>query len=358
MGTEHRKKRIGILLPNWIGDVVMATPTLRAIRKHFGARAELLGIMKPYVAEVLVGTSWLDNCLLYDRRSQNPQLRTLPLLRRLRQWQPDVMVLLTNSFWAGGLAWLSGARERVGYCRNGRGPLLTKRKYAPRSGGKWQPISAIDYYLELAYSLGCPAASPRMELGTLPADESGASQVWRNLALDQVERVVVFNAGSATGSARHWPGSYYVELAKCIVADPTNAVLVICGPRERELAATIEREAAHRRVRSMADQDLSLGVAKACVRRSQLMVTTDSGPRHFAPAFNVPVITMFGPIDPRWSDSHHPRAMNLQHPVDCGPCGLSVCPLAHQACMRDLTVDRVYAAVLAQFDLSRRQAAA
>ena len=61
--------RIGIFLPNWIGDVVMATPALRAVRKHFGQQAQVVGIMRPYVQQVLAGTNWLDECLVYDRRS-------------------------------------------------------------------------------------------------------------------------------------------------------------------------------------------------------------------------------------------------------------------------------------------------
>lgn len=69
------KMRIGVYLPNWIGDVVMATPTLRSLREHFGESAEIVGIMRPYVAEVLQGTLWLNDTILFDRRSKNPELR-------------------------------------------------------------------------------------------------------------------------------------------------------------------------------------------------------------------------------------------------------------------------------------------
>jgi len=340
--------KIGIVLPNWIGDVVMATPTLRAIRQHFGPEADIAGIMRPYVSKVLEGTNWLNRAFPFDRRSTDPELRSRGLLRRLYAWNPDAIVLLTNSLWAAAMGWMCGATTRVGYARNGRGPLLSTRLQAQREGGKYKPISAVDYYLELAYALGCPTESPRLELATLPQDELGADQVWRNLGLDQAQRVIVFNTGSAVGSAKHWPQEYYVELARRIVATAGDHVLIICGPGERDTARQIEQLTKDPRIRSMADQDLSLGVAKACVRRCDLMVTTDSGPRHFAPAFDVPVVTLFGPIDPRWSKSHHPRAIDLLHPVDCGPCGKMVCPFEHHRCMRDLKVDRVLAAVRQQ----------
>ena len=108
--------KIGIMLPNWIGDVVMATPTLRAIRKHFSGQTEIAGIMRPYVSKVLANTGWLDQSFYFERRSSNHNLRGWSVVRQLRAWQPDVMVLLTNSLRAGAIAWLAGARQRVLQC--------------------------------------------------------------------------------------------------------------------------------------------------------------------------------------------------------------------------------------------------
>jgi heptosyltransferase-2 len=74
-----------------------------------------------------------------------------------------------------------------------------------------------------------------------------------------------------------------------------------------------------------------------------LLVTTDSGPRHFAAAFDRPVVTLFGPTHIEWTETYHPRAVHLQKRVECGPCQLRVCPLDHR-CMLQLTPDEVYSA--------------
>lgn len=354
-----RQMKIGVMLPNWIGDVVMATPTLRALHKRYAGEAELIGIMKPYVGKVLAGTPWLDHIEWFDRKSKDRDLRTWGLIKRLRSHKTDSMILLTNSLRAGTIAWASGAKQRIGYARYGRGPLLTHGLEPPRENGKLSPISAIEYYLQLAYAADCLNEPPRMELATSEADEKVVDQIWGNLGLGNAKRVVVFNTGGAYGAAKHWPTENYVDLARQIVAEFHDVcVLVICGPAEKETASWIESEVGHPRVVSMAKQDLSLGVAKASVKRAQLMVTTDSGPRHFAPAFNVPVISLFGPIDPRWSDSLHPLAINLSHKVPCGPCGKRSCPLGHHDCMRGLTVDRVMQAVNRQFDRADKRRAA
>jgi heptosyltransferase-2 len=85
-------------------------------------------------------------------------------------------------------------------------------------------------------------------------------------------------------------------------------------------------------------------LTKACIRRSALLVTTDSGPRHFAAAFDVPVITLFGPTHIAWTRTYHPKAIHLLHPVPCGPCQRPTCPLGHHRCMRELDPDAVFAA--------------
>jgi heptosyltransferase-2 len=354
--------KLGIFLPNWIGDVVMATPTLRALRNHFGPQSRMVGIMRPYVADVLAGTSWLDDQIFCNPRSKDPGLRGVQLWRRLRQEKFDVAILMTNSIRTALWSRVSGAPERVGYAHGPRSILLTHHLRRAMIGRKFAPTPTLDFYLELAYAVGCPIESPRMELATLPPDEAAADHVWATLNLNQ-KQVVVLNSGAAYGASKLWPPEYFGELGRRIATDWGHMVLVICGPNERTIAREIVAHAAHPRVVSLVDPRLGenyplpLGLSKACVRRSQLMITTDSGPRHFAPAFDVPVITMFGPTPISLSETHYSKAIHLHHEVDCGPCLQRECPLKHHRCMRDLTVDQVYRAVQIQLQAKRGQAA-
>jgi heptosyltransferase-2 len=119
---------------------------------------------------------------------------------------------------------------------------------------------------------------------------------------------------------------------------------VLCGPAERDIARQVVRQAQVPGVYSLAEMPLSLGLTKSLVRRSSLLVTTDSGPRHFAAAFDRPVVTLFGPTHIEWTETYHPRAVHLQKKVPCGPCQLRVCPIDH-ACMEDLDAEEVLDAV-------------
>jgi heptosyltransferase II len=351
---------LGIFLPNWIGDVVMATPTLRALRGHYGSQARIVGIMRPYVSEVLVGTPWLDDRLFFDPRSKNRELNGWRFARRLRRERFDAVILLTNSLRTGFWAWTSGARQRVGYARDVRSAFLTHKLYAPRAGGEYVPQPTLDAYLQIAYALGCPKESPRMELATTEADEQAAEKVWQTLEIPTDKPVVLLNSGAAFGASKLWPTEYFAALARRIAVDWGHTVLAICGPRERDIVRQITTLADHPNVLSLADARLGndyplpIGLSKACVRRATLMVTTDSGPRHFAPAFGVPVITLFGPTHISLSETHFAKAVHLQHKVPCGPCMQQVCPLGHHQCMRDLTVDDVYRAVQSQLTAIER----
>lgn len=336
---------IAVFLPNWVGDAVMATPTLRALRDYVGTAGRLLGVMRPQVAEVLAGTTLLDEQLLYDPRSIDSRRRGWALVRRLRRERVDLALLLPNSWRTAALAWAGGAKDRLGYVRGGRGLLLNRKLYPPRQDGRLKPVSALDYFLELAYAAGCATASRKLELATLPADELAADRVWSKFRLPGAGRVVVLNSGGAFGAAKLWPTPYFASLARRLATDDRRHVLVLCGPQERTLAAEIVRGAAHPRVQSLADEPLSIGLSKACVRRAAAMVTTDSGPRHFAAAFGVPVVTLFGPTHIGLSENYHPQAIHLQHELECIPCQRRTCPLGHHRCMRDLSIDEVYRAV-------------
>ena len=339
-------KNLVVFCPNLIGDTVMATPTFRALRKGFPA-ARISAVIKPHVAPTLDGGPWFDELILYAPRAKSPDHRTPALIRRLRADRADLAVLLPNSFRSAALAWLGGARRRVGYARGGRSFLLTDRLLAPRDRqGSYTPTPIVDYYLRIARHLGCPVDSSRTELYTTDADEIAAAASRVRLGLDDGRPIVALNTGGAFGPAKSWPVEHFAALANRLAIKAEVSVLVVCGPGEREAARAIVAGANHPRVVSLAEEPLGLGLTKACIRGSALLVTTDSGPRHFAAPFGVPELSLYGPTHIAWTRTDHPRSIHLQHAVPCGPCQKPVCPQKHHLCMRDLTPEAVYAAAL------------
>jgi heptosyltransferase-2 len=333
-------KRIALFLPNWIGDVAMATPAIRAIHGAFPS-AELFAVCKPYVADVLAGSPWFRDVILSDKKGVREH-RFLAVMRKLRASNPDAAVLFSNSLRVALLARLGGCGRIVGYARYGRGFLLTDRlEYKTDSHGRFIPSPIIDDYNRLAVALGSNEPGHKLELFTTPADVVAADAVWERFGLDRFARVVALNPGAAFGAAKHWPTESFAQLARMFTQQAGCGVLVLCGPTEREMAKRIADDSRSPHVFSLSDTSLSLGLTKAIVRRAQLLVTTDSGPRHFAAAFGTPVVSLFGPTHIAWTETYYERAIHLQKQVPCGPCQQRVCPTDHR-CMRELLPAEVF----------------
>lgn len=325
--------------------MVMATPALRGVRAQF-PQAQIVAIVRPFVADVLDGLDLVDRVLLHDPSKTSGVAEAAAgwtFARRLRRERIDWALLLPNSFRSAWWARLSGARRRVGFNRSARGWLLTE-SLAPRSHTVPNPV--IDEYLRLAGQFGCRRLTRRMELATTAADERRLERFWQRQPVGppRQQGVVCLNPGGAFGAAKHWPIPSFAELAQRIVVELNKRVLVLCGPAEREQAREIAALAGHREVVSLAQEQPSIGLTKAAIRHADLLITTDSGPRHFAAPFGVPVVSLFGPTHVAWSETYYERSLHLQVDIECGPCQKRVCPLLHHRCMRDLTVDWVFKA--------------
>lgn len=334
---------VALFLPNWIGDVVMATPAVRALRQHFG-QARFVGVCRPYVAAVLDGSGWLDDVIVLDRVGRWGQ-RWPAVSWNLRRRRIDLAVLFPNSFRSALVAWLGGARRRIGFDRYLRGWLLSDRLQPKRDrAGRLVPCPIIDDYNRLAEAAGCSWPGHVMELFTTAADERAADTVFDKLDLDVSDEILCLNPGAAFGAAKCWHAENFARLAQDLADQRGSRVLVLCGPKEREAARRIERLAGRPTVQSLADEPSSIGLTKALVRRCTALVTTDSGPRHFAAAFDRPVVTLFGPTHIAWTDTFFTKAVHMQRQVPCGPCQKRVCPLDHR-CMTELRPDAVFQAV-------------
>ncbi len=330
--------RIVAVCPNWIGDAVMATPALAAARNAPGVE-HLTVMCRPYVAPVFEAAPYINAILTWD----GPGGLTLgQAARRLRQERFDTALLLTNSFRSALLVWLGGVGERVGYSRDWRGPLLSRRLHARRSHGKFVPMPMLEYYYQLVRHLGVEEMPRQMKLYTTPADETAADDLLRRLGLAS-QGFMVLAPGAAFGASKCWSASRFAEVAREAQARHNLPSLLLCSPKERPVAAQIAAESAGAAI--LPDEALPLTTVKAVVGRARAMVTNDSGLRHFAAACNVPVVTIFGPTHIAWTEIWFDREKQLQAPVDCGPCQQKVCPQGHLKCMEAITAGQVLGAL-------------
>lgn len=318
----------------------MATPTLRAIRTRY-ADASITFLAVPNLVELIESGDWMDQVVTWPvspRRNHLPSL--LALVRRLRRERFDWAVLLPNSFRSALIARLAGPKRCIGYDRDARGWLLTDRLPVHRMNGKITPHPICDDYGRLAWAIGCDMPPDRLELFTDPVCEAAVeNRIW-SLGIAGRGPLVVITPGASFGSSKLWLPDRFAAMADRLIDSMGAAVVITCGPGEELIARNVAGKM-RREGHVLADPVATLGELKALIKRSDLLVVNDTGPRHIAKAFNVPVVTIFGPTFPEWTDTDYPDERKVSVPVDCGPCQLKVCPLDHR-CMTGVTVDMVY----------------
>jgi len=344
-------RKILVVQPSWVGDAVMATPTLRAIRELY-PDAHVSYLMRRYVKPVYAGMPWADQLITYrtgKTKAKAGKGQFFDLAGRLRAAKFDLAVLLPNSFKSALVCKMAGIPRVVGYERDGRGFLLTDKLLPVKDKGKFVPSPIVKYYLGLAHYLGSAHRDLRLQLFVTEGERREAREVLARGGIDpDSDRpaarggrpMIVLNPGAAFGAAKCWKAEYFAELADRFVDDLGATVLLSAAPKERAIVETIKRQMRHAPV-DLSNKGMTLGSLKEIVRRCDLMVTNDTGPRHIAAAFDVPVVTVFGPTHPEWTEIYYARERQVAVKVFCGPCQKKTCPLDHR-CMVRVTPGMVY----------------
>ena len=337
--------RLLVVCPSWVGDTVMASPTLRALRQLY-PKAHITALLRQSVRPLLEGCPWIDRMVTI--RPGKRRVGIVALARRLAAGKFDTAVLLTNSFRWALLTRAAGIPRRIGYDRDGRGFLLTDRLLPRRDAGQFVPVSTRDYYLGLARYLGAHDPDPTMQLFTRPEDDARTRDMLSAAGTNDSDPLVLITPGASNGPAKIWDPSKFAEVADFCAKTHGAMVAASGGPRERAIIEQV-LAAARTPIINLLDLGLDLTLLKSIVRRSSLIVTNDTGPRHIAAAFNVPVVTIFGPTNPAWTETDCATERQVSVEVDCGPCQKKRCPLRgtpeEHICMRRIDSAMVCAEV-------------
>ena len=309
--------RLLIVCPSWVGDAVMATPALRLLRDALPGYT-IGALARPAAAAVLADPP-AGRSPLFDEIHTDPRAGVLGPKKaadRVRHRRYAAALLLTNSFSSALAARLAGVPVRLGYDRDGRGLLLTDRLPVPRApGGGLAIVPAVRYYTDAALAMlerlerhgtarTHETATEQMELGFSAADSEKADAMLA-AALTSIGAtgsrapLVLLNPGG-NNPAKRWPAERFAEVAKALRASHGTVALVSGSPNEAETVAEVCAHA-DGAAADLVESGVTLGALKALTARCALMVTNDTGPRHFAAALGTPVVSLFGPTDHRWT---------------------------------------------------------
>ena len=333
----------------------MATPAIRSIRNSMSEIDELCVIGRYAPVAVLEGTPWIDSTITFKPRSKDSKtFSRRGLVSNLKSRGFDMIILLPNSLSAGLIGYLSGAKRRVGFAKDGRTWLLTDPLSRRNANFDFDRVSAIESYLHIAQHLGCGVSDKSMQLFVDDSDRELARSVYSKFLFSWDSPTVVFNTSSATATSRLWPVGHASRAARMLADQHGVQILVHCGPADRDRAHAIAFGASHPLVRSLGEiDDIPIGLSKALLERASVVVSTDSGPRHMAVALNKRVVSLFGPTSPKETQTYNHPERILSLSMDCQPCGKTKCPLIHNNCMHGLSYVEVVRAILEQLESSK-----
>jgi lipopolysaccharide heptosyltransferase II len=309
-----RVRRLCIFKIGAIGDVLMSTPMVRALRQKF-PKARIDYWTGKWSAPVLKGNRDLDSVVAFDDAAfyrKRPDL-VMRLARQVRTQQYDLMFLLDKHWSLGTFGRLCGVPARIGFDREGEG-------FAHTIAVPYGPVKhEIDYYLDLAYAAGAKrVAQPKLELALNPSDRKFAAQFFRKHRLSPRKTIAVIPGGAKNPgqnmAIRRWPVDRFASVGKTLSDRGWQILLVGKSPGDDDTVDPMLK-AAPRAVNAVGN--LTLQQASALLSLCRLAICNDSGPMHLAGAAGTPTVSIFGATDP-----HRKAPRGRQHlwawkPVDC-----------------------------------------
>jgi len=344
--TPAAPQRVAVFLPNPVGDAVMATPVLRALRGAF-PDAHIVYIAREPALQVMAGCGWQDGTIA-DRSSRAPKVRNLfRTARKIQRGRFDLALMLPNSFRKALLAWLGGCRRVVGYSRDWRGWMLTDPVEPLRNeDGTFRAIPTIDYYTTLAVRAGIEVPDRTLELGVAEDDASRAAELLDEAGAGDAP-LVMLNPGAAFGTSKMWDPERFARVGDALIERYGVKILINAAPMdmERRIARHVAGAMRHEPLLNFAERDNTIGLLKALIARCDLLITNDTGPRHIAAALGIGVVTLFGSTDPVWARIDYHRERTVRVDVPCSPCQQKLCPLpagpTYHQCMTEITGEMV-----------------
>ncbi|MDP3030030.1 MAG: lipopolysaccharide heptosyltransferase II [Deltaproteobacteria bacterium] len=388
-------KNILIRSTNWVGDAIMTTPAIQAIRQNF-PKAKITILAKPWVKDVFAANPCIDHVIVYDSMHRHKGLRgQVRLAKELAEQDFDLAILLQNAFEAAWLAYLARIPRRAGYKTDARSLLLTHSVPLKKETKK---IHQVYYYLRMLEGLGLEVdQKPQLFLKPAPDDiawarkalldagvkkedtggfsdetsirlrrtkedenrkrdsrdgcpttngdfvisRTGVSPVKRGF-LDE-NKLIGINPGAAYGPAKRWLPERFVEVAGMLTRQ-ADAKVVVFGTNADRKVGEGALATAPERVINMAGKT-TLGQAMALMARCRVFITNDSGLMHVAAALHVPLVAIFGSTNPVTTGPFSDRVVIVRKDIDCSPCLKTVCP-ADFRCMKEIMPEEIYMATL------------
>ena len=334
--------------PNWVGDMIMAHGLISYLKSkrpddpiHMLAPSWSLEVARrmPEVDQVIE--------LPFDHGELKLKERWA-FARKLRFSRYHRAFVLPNSLKSALIPAMAGIPRRIGWRGEYRYKLLTDLRILHEA----RFPRMIDRYMALGFPANLALSANQLPeaplFPRLTMDEASQANLVSNHGLDPA-RLVALCPGAEFGPAKQWPLDRFSDLATRLI-DAGHQVILLGSPNDADDVERLIDQVAKAKRKSLLNLAglTSIPEAVDLIGLSKAVVTHDSGLMHVAAATGRPLVALFGPSSPAHTPPLSDTAVTLTHPVPCHPCFERECPLTHQACLSELSVDEVFETLLQQ----------
>lgn len=336
MSKSHQYENILVVRLDRMGDVVLSTPALKALRDAY-PQSRITFMVRPYVKDIANGNPYVDEVIVYDKAAG--LLGNVKFIKRLREKKFDLVVALHPTLRTNWIAFLAGIPKRLGFDKRKKmGMLLTDKVPDKKHLGLKHEI---DYTLDMLKYIGINTKDRKLHVPVNRDSDNRAREALAVGGISESDTVVVINPGASCPSKR-WPVERFAEAADSLIKKRGVKVVIISGESDKKIADNMTS--------CMKEKCLDLsgkttvGDIAAILKRSKLFISNDSGPVHVACAVGAPVVAIFGRSDRglsprRWGPSNKGDVV-IHKDAGCLDCLAHNCVLGFK-CLQAITVDEV-----------------
>ncbi len=331
-------RNIIVRMPNWIGDLVMATPILSDLRKAY-PEAYITAMCRSPICELLKEDPEINELFCFSKASGfGRRMERRNIIEKLRNGKYDLGILLTHSFSSAWWFWLGKVQMRLGYECNGRKPLLTHSLPFPKN---IQNQHLVVTYKMLLGPLGIPISDTPPRLYLSPKELNDARTLLRQHGVPDGALIVGINPGATYGSAKCWLPERFREVTERLLRDK-DIYIVYFGDQATVSLVKEICTGLPPRVINLAGLT-SLRELSSLIIHCDVILTNDSGPMHIADALGTPIVALFGSTSEIITGPYRSGTLIHKH-VECSPCYQRTCPIDFR-CMKRIEADEVYEAI-------------
>lgn len=343
-------RRICVIKPSALGDVVQALPVLPLLRHRF-PHSHIAWVINRELSELVSDHSCLDETIPFDRRGSLAE--NVRLLRQLRQSKFDFVLDLQGLLRTGIMCLATGAPLRVGLQTAREGSRWAYHHVLHDSG---RQVPAHRRAWRLADELGLADLAPHTEIAVTQSEQAWAADLRARLP----GPLLIIQPGTRW-ETKQWPVRHFADIARRALRHLGMSIIVVGGQGEvglaQELVDMVRRVAPRGEIRSLAGQT-SIKRLSALLTQADLVLSNDSGPMHLAAGLGTPVVGVFTCTSPIQSGPPGTQHQLVATQLPCAASYCKRCPQSgagFQACFEELTPDRVWQAFQLAWIKNRRR---